>query len=87
MDYNLQTYIEISLFAKLICIDNLFFPFHQTTMRRFWVMLAHYHGQVFNASKIGQSLGVTHPVAGASWEGWCLKQILALMPDWRPCYY
>lgn len=28
-----------------------------------------------------------HPVAGASWEGWCLEQILALMPEWRPCYY
>ncbi|MBI1870176.1 MAG: ATP-binding protein [Chlamydiae bacterium] len=28
------------------------------TLRRFWMMLAHYHGQIFNASEIGQSLGV-----------------------------
>jgi len=127
-------------------IPQFGFSIPAMTMRRFWVMLAHYHGQVFNASKIGQSLGVTHPtirkyldimeqtymvrillplaanlkkrlvkspkvyirdsgilhalleikdiedllghpVAGASWEGWCLEQILALMPDWRPCYY
>jgi hypothetical protein len=30
-------------------------------MRRFWTMLAHYHGQILNASKFGQSLGVRHP--------------------------
>lgn len=28
-------------------------------MRRFWTMLAHYHGQVFNASEIGKSLGLS----------------------------
>jgi predicted AAA+ superfamily ATPase len=30
------------------------------TMGRFWAMLAHYHGQVMNASEIGRSLGVSH---------------------------
>lgn len=30
------------------------------TMRRFWSMLSHYHGQVMNYSKLGQSLDVTH---------------------------
>ena len=29
-------------------------------LRRFWTMLAHYHGQVWNASEIGGSLGVSH---------------------------
>jgi len=29
------------------------------TLRRFWMMLAHYHGQIFNASEIGRSLGLT----------------------------
>ena len=28
------------------------------TMRRFWSMLAHYHGQVWNASEFGRSFGV-----------------------------
>ena len=31
------------------------------TLRRFWQMAAHYHGELWNASKIGQALGVTHP--------------------------
>ena len=29
-----------------------------STLRRFWMMLAHYHGQQFNASELGKSLGV-----------------------------
>jgi len=28
------------------------------TMRRFWTMLAHYHGQIWNASEFGRSFGV-----------------------------
>ena len=30
-----------------------------TAMRRFWVMLAHYHGQTWNASEIARSLSVS----------------------------
>jgi hypothetical protein len=29
-----------------------------TALRRFWMMVAHYHGQVFNASDLGRSLNV-----------------------------
>lgn len=29
-------------------------------LRRFWMMLAHYHGGIFNASEIGQSFGAAH---------------------------
>jgi hypothetical protein len=29
-------------------------------LRRFWTMLAHYHGQLWNGSEIGASLGVSH---------------------------
>ena len=109
-------------------------------------MLAHYHGQTFNASKLGQSLDVRHPTVkkyldimsqtfmvrilsplavnlkkrliktpkiyirdsgllhtlleiekteglfghpnmGVSWEGWCIEQILGVMPGWRAAYY
>ena len=34
-----------------------------TAMRRFWEMLAHAHGQLWNASRIAGSLGVTAPTA------------------------
>ena len=30
------------------------------TLRRFWMMLAHYHGQVWNASELARSFGVGH---------------------------
>jgi uncharacterized protein len=32
-----------------------------TTMRRFWTMLAHLHGQTWNASELARSLGVSAP--------------------------
>ncbi|HTZ18246.1 MAG TPA: ATP-binding protein [Dissulfurispiraceae bacterium] len=28
-------------------------------LRRFWIMLAHYHGQVWNASELGRSMGLS----------------------------
>ena len=30
------------------------------TLERFWAMLAHYHGQVWNASELARSFGVSH---------------------------
>ncbi len=33
------------------------------SLGRFWSMLAHYHGQVFNASEIGKSLGISDHTA------------------------
>ena len=36
-----------------------------TTLRRFWTMLAHHQGQIFNASNLAGSLGVTSPTAAS----------------------
>ena len=116
-------------------------------LRRFWNMVAHYHGQVWNSSELGRSLGVAdttvrsyldtltsalmirqlqpwyenvgkrqvkspkiylkdsgllhtflnihavedllvHPKCGASWEGFILEQVLAIVQA-RPeeCYF
>ena len=33
------------------------------TIRRFWTMLAHYHGQIFNASEIARSMNVNQTTA------------------------
>jgi hypothetical protein len=49
----IQTFLERDL-------PQLGFRFTATTMRRFWTMLAHYHGQTWNGSEIGASLGVSH---------------------------
>ncbi len=40
-------------------IPNLGFSIPAQTLRRFWNMLAFYHGQTFNASAIGQSMGLS----------------------------
>ncbi len=39
-------------------IPQLGIQVSSTTLRRFWTMLAHYHGQVWNASEFGRSFGV-----------------------------
>ena len=28
-----------------------------------------------------------HPVFGASWEGWCIEQIITTLPLWQPFFY
>lgn len=125
----IQTYLERD-------IPNLGLRIPAITLRRFWLMLAHCQGQLWNASKIAGSLGVDsktargyldvledtllvrqlqplhanlkkrlvkspkvylrdsgllhalfgigtyeqilgHPAAGASWEGWCVEQVLS----------
>ena len=34
-----------------------------TTLRRFWTMVAHCHGQLWNASRIAESMGIDHKTA------------------------
>ncbi|MGD0078028.1 MAG: ATP-binding protein [Sedimentisphaerales bacterium] len=117
------------------------------SLHRFWQMLAHCHGQLWNAAKIASSLGISattvrsyldllqdtfmvrrlapfhsntkkrlvkspkiylrdsgllhcllkiqthddllgHPIAGASWEGWVIEQVLDIIPSsWSPFFY
>jgi uncharacterized protein len=40
-------------------IPMLGFDIPPQQIRRFWMMLAHYHGQIFNASELGKSLGLS----------------------------
>ena len=117
------------------------------TMRRFWTMLAHYHGQTWNGSEIARAFGISdktvrryldlltqafvvrqiqpwfaniskrqvkaprvyladsgllhtlldlesmrslqaHPKIGASWEGFCMEQVVRMLRvRWDQCYY
>lgn len=41
-------------------IPNLGITIPPANLHRFWMMLAHYHGNIFNASEIGRSLGLSH---------------------------
>lgn len=47
----IQTFLERDL-------PQLGINVRSTTLRRFWQMLAHYHGQIWNASEFGRSFGV-----------------------------
>ncbi len=40
-------------------IPQLGITIHSTAMRRFWTMLAHLHGQTWNASDLGRSMGLS----------------------------
>jgi len=51
-----QEYIKTFLERDLA---NIGFNIEPSSMRRFWQMMAHYHGQFFNASEIASSMGVT----------------------------
>ena len=127
-------------------IPSLGFALPIPALSRFWKMVAHYHGGLLNASKIGQSMDISHntvrkyldlldqtfmvrllqplsinlkkrlvkspkiylrdsgllhtileidsmtelyghPVFGASWEGWCIEQIITSLPLWQPFFY
>ena len=49
----IQTFLERDLRRLGILVAPL-------ALRRFWTMVAHYHGQIWNASEIGRSLQVAH---------------------------
>lgn len=40
-------------------IPHLGISIHSAAMRRFWTMLAHYHGQIWNASELGRAMGLS----------------------------
>ena len=44
-------------------IPNLGIRIPAAALRRFWMMLAHTHGRIFNASEIGRSLGLSDTTA------------------------
>lgn len=44
-------------------IPNLGIQIPAPMLRRFWMMLSHYHGQIYNSSEIGKSMGISHTTA------------------------
>lgn len=40
-------------------IPNLGIQIPSVTLRRFWIMLSHYHGNIFNASELARSFGIS----------------------------
>lgn len=52
------------------------------TMRRFWTMAAHYHGQLWNGSEIGSSLGMAHTTARQYLDILSGAFVLRQLPPW-----
>jgi predicted AAA+ superfamily ATPase len=44
-------------------VPSLGFQLSPVALRRFWTMIAHYHGQIWNSSEIGKSLGISDHTA------------------------
>lgn len=52
------------------------------TMRRFWTMLAHYHGQVWNASELARSIGSSSKTALYYRDILAGAYVLRVLPPW-----
>jgi len=52
------------------------------TLHRFWTMLAHYHGGIWNGSEIGDSLGVSHHTARRYLDSLSGAYVLRQLPPW-----
>ena len=52
------------------------------TLRRFWTMLAHCHGQVWNGSEIGASLGVTNHTTRRYLDLFCGAYAVRQLQPW-----
>ena len=53
-----------------------------TALRRLWLMAAHSHGQILNASEIGRSLGEAHTTVRRHLDTLCGAYVLRLLPPW-----
>ena len=51
-------------------------------LRRFWTMLAHHHGQIWNGSEIGASLGVTHHTTRKYLDLLCRAYVVRQLQPW-----
>lgn len=53
-----------------------------TTMRRFWTMLAHYSGGIWNASEIGNSLGEAHTTVRRHLDSLSAALVVRVLQPW-----
>ena len=51
-------------------------------LRRFWLMLSHYHGQIFNASEIGRSFGIADTTATRYVDILAGTFVVRILPPW-----
>jgi predicted AAA+ superfamily ATPase len=52
------------------------------TLRRFWIMLAHYHGQIWNSSELARSLGTNEKTARHYLDILTGAYVTRILPPW-----
>ena len=52
------------------------------TLRRFWTMVAHYHGEIWNASEFARAMGATQPVARRYLDILAGAHMVRVLPPW-----
>lgn len=72
----IQTFLERDLVRLGVKVPS-------TTLRRFWNMVAHTHGNLWNASEIGRSLGQAHTTVRHHLDILCGALVLRQLPPWH----
>jgi predicted AAA+ superfamily ATPase len=54
-----------------------------TTMRRFWTMLAHYHGEIWNGSELARAFGVSHKTVRGYLDTLCSTFMARRLEPWH----
>jgi len=52
------------------------------TLRRFWMMVAHYHGQVWNGAEFGRSIGTSESTARRYLDILAGAYVVRILPPW-----
>ncbi|RMD93139.1 MAG: ATP-binding protein [Calditrichaeota bacterium] len=73
----IQTYLERDL-------PMLGLPANPVLMRRFWTMLAHFHGGIWNASNFARALGITSPTVNRYLEFLEAAFLIHRLPPFTP---
>ena len=71
----IRTYLERDLSELGIRLPS-------STMRRFWTMLAHYHGEIWNASELARAFGVSHKTVGGYLDTLCSTFMARRLEPW-----
>ncbi len=63
-------------------LANLGFRFPATTMRRFWTMLSHFHGQTWNGARIARSIDVSESTVRRYIDALTDALVIRQLPPW-----
>ena len=75
----LETFVETFLFQDL---PQLGIAVPAEALRRFWTMVAHYHGQVWNAAEFARAIGAGQAAARRYLDILAAAQMVRVLPSW-----